>query len=163
MSKSYRFPITGYDISFDLSKYYFFVFYISVSILQPIWGAWSDADVHAIRESILSNTTYHRLIRPTENMTVNVSLSLLTVNFLVRSVGKDAWCDFSFDYLSYHASIIWNEILVYHQFSVWRLENLDRLSFFLWIVYSRFHHFMFNQGLQHITTKHWLDLVLKIR
>lgn len=130
MSKSYRFPITGYDISFDLSKYYFFVFYISVSILQPIWGAWSDADVYAIRKSILSNTTYHRLIRPTENMTVNVSLSLLTVNFLVRSVGKDAWCDFSFDYLSYHASIIWNEILVYHQFSVWRLEHLDRLSFF---------------------------------
>lgn len=130
MSKSYRFPITGYDISFDLSKYYFFVFYISVSILQPIWGAWSDADVHAIRKSILSNTTYHRLIRPTENMTVNVSLSLLTVNFLVRSVGKDAWCDFSFDYLCYHAFINWNEIPVYHQFSVWRLENLDRLSFF---------------------------------
>lgn len=56
--------------------------YSVFSVLQPTHGAWSHTDVHAIRGSILSTASYHKLIRPAESNTVNVSLSLLTVNDL---------------------------------------------------------------------------------
>lgn len=56
--------------------------YSVFNILRPTLGAWSHSDVHTIRGTILSTASYHRLVRPAEKITVNVSLSLLTVNDL---------------------------------------------------------------------------------
>lgn len=71
------------------------VLYTLVNILRPTLGAWSHTDVHTIRGTILSTTSYHRLVRPAEKITVNVSLSLLTVNNLVSiSYVAFNWLDF---------------------------------------------------------------------
>ncbi|XP_078324657.1 neuronal acetylcholine receptor subunit alpha-3-like [Crassostrea virginica] len=72
----------------------FSTFLVLVNIPQQSHAAWTATDVHAVRGLILSSATYNRLIRPSENINVNVSLSLLTINFLdvkTQTLSSTGW------------------------------------------------------------------------